>query len=88
MKDKKKRSLYEAPRSVALSASSANGQTNDPLGQCSNGSLPSTVTCTAGNNPSQLPGACSPTGLNPSYGNCNAGGNVVNICSMGSFVTT
>jgi len=74
--------IYEKPRAVFLSGLSAAGQT--PLGFCLDGSAPVSQTCSDGLAVSQ-PDTCSPVGVLPDMGNCNAGGTVVSGCIAGSL---
>jgi hypothetical protein len=82
---KRKKQIYEEPKSRDLSGFNVIGQVR-PMGICQGGSSPISFTCADGPDPTQ-PSVCSPTGLLPTYGRCTLGNNAVEGCHNGSFVT-
>ena len=73
---------YTSPRAVDLSGLGVLGY--EPLGVCATGHEPSTFTCSDGSDPTQ-PHACNPAGYSPLSGDCKSGGQVANVCGIGSL---
>jgi hypothetical protein len=77
------RKPYIKPQAMNLSGLGVVG--TEFLGICAGGSNPTTYTCANGDRPQQTSMACQPTGFTPDIGGCKAGGNVANVCSIGSM---
>ena len=74
---------YLRPRALNISGLGVLGY--EPLGVCATGHDPTTVTCSYGEDPAQNPAACNPAGYSPNSGDCVGGGQVANICGIGSL---
>lgn len=75
---------YVKPKALNISGLGVLGY--EPLGICATGHDPTTSNCANGETPEQ-PHSCNPTGFTPLVGGCQAGGNVANVCGIGSLHT-
>ena len=80
-----KKPVYEKPMIRDMFAYTAQGQTNDPHGQCVSGPQPY-YTCVNG---TAFVGACNPTGATPDTSACGTGGfHTYPACKTGASAST